>query len=154
MNASDYVDVERFEIGVVEFVQKAKNCGKENCGACPHKGYWYARLPLYFIRNGAAREVYLGRAWTDGDLRKKVAPLLLPGRDKSFLALVDQIVVKEHIVRLLDEAADHVARRKHLDSEYKRQVHLSEMAVSNTAKALVEARKRLAALGKTAATGA
>lgn len=153
MKASDYAKRERFTIGIVEFVQKAKSCGKENCAACPHKGYWYARIPSYFVREGMAREIYLGRGWTDSDLRKKVVPLLLPGRDKSFIALLDQQVTREEIAARMDEAKSIAESKRHVEAEFKRQFHLLEMKEKNNARAIEDAQKRLKVLSKTVANG-
>lgn len=153
MNASDYEAKERFTIGVVEFVQKSKNCGKENCSACPHKGYWYARLPLYFVREGAAREVYLGRAWTDGTLRQQVAPLLRAELGKAFVALLDQQVTREEIVQLMDRAKWIEDHKRATEAAYKRDYHLLELQAKNNVKAIEDAQKRLRASGKNGAGG-
>lgn len=148
MKASDYGKRERFTLGVVELVQKSKNCGKESCEKCPHRGYWYARMPSYFVREGAAREVYLGRAWTDADLRKKVAVLLLPGRDKSFLALLDQQVLREEIACRLDEGASLVKEQHDLQNEMRRRLHLLEVSEKNNQAAIEEYQKRLKKLSE------
>jgi hypothetical protein len=154
MKASDYTQREFFDLGIVRLVQKAKNCGKENCVKCPHKGYWYARLPSYFVREGMAREIYLGHEWTDADLRRKVAPLLRPGRDKSFLALIDQQVTREEIAERMDQAKDTAEHKRQVEAEFKRRYHLLEVEEKNNARAIEVAQKRLKALGKTVRAGA
>lgn len=153
MKAIDYADQERFSLGVVGFVQKAKRCGKENCSQCPHKGYWYARIPSYFARDGAAREVYLGRGWTDADLREKVAPLLDEKRRVMFLALLDQQVTREEIAARLTEARKYAEQKRRLEAAFKRDFHQVELQQKNNMRAIEEAQKRLRALGKAAAGG-
>jgi hypothetical protein len=109
MNSTDYDRAGRVLFGVVDLVGKRKACGKENCGQCPHGPFWYATIPAADSSTHRRIEVYLGRAWGDGDLRAKVAPKLCVEARRVFLGAVDAVVKKERIAHL---ERDLIAVRK------------------------------------------
>jgi len=148
MNAKGYIDKPRFQLGAVELVQKAKQCGKENCAQCPHKGYWYARIGSYSAKAGRSAEIYLGRDWTDADLRKVVAPLLCDKEAALFVKLLDRQVTQEHIAFLIEKRKDLAVDLARMTNDYKRRVHLLEVDDRNAARTIGECQKRLKAWGK------
>ena len=105
MKSSDYAKQGRLRVGPVDLIGKMKGCGKDNCGDCPHGPFWYAYVPALVGLDGCRFEVYLGREWTDGDLRAKVAPKIQPGARREFLQVIDVVVRNERIAWLEREAA-------------------------------------------------
>lgn len=97
---------EDFTIARVEFKEKAKSCGKENCEQCPHGPYWYAYAPSYFTKNGRRLEVYLGPKWDHNDLLKKVAPKLDDNRRDEFEEEIQRILDAERLREIQDARRD------------------------------------------------
>lgn len=105
MKSSDYDQFGRVTLSRVEIIGKKKGCGKSNCAECPHGPFWYAYICAADSVTGARAEVYLGKAWTDGDLREKVAPKIQFGARREFLNALVVIVRAERIAWLEREGA-------------------------------------------------
>ena len=144
MNQTQYAKVGRFSVGAVDFVSKAKSCGKENCERCPHAGYWYAYVPEWACSKHKRVEVYCGRKWDSEFLRSTISPLLLPAWRQEFL----RIVTREDAVLRLRDIAESLQRNARAAKEEKGGF-VRRMAVlrSDAARLRVEA----AALRRTAA---
>lgn len=153
MNASEYKDVERFRVGPVEFISKAKKCGKENCAACPHKGYWYAQIGAYECEKHGRREIYLGRMWAADDLKKKIAPVLREGLRVQFLEMINQQLRREDLARLLDEMHRLESEGKRLQALYKQQIGSNQRGVAEVKGRISRLQKVVAREGKTGAAG-
>ena len=105
MKSSDYDQPGHARFGGVQLIGKRKGCGKENCSECPHGPFWYAYVHAVESVAGVRTEVYLGRTWTDADLRAKVAVKMVAGARREFLSAVETVVRSERIKWLEQEAA-------------------------------------------------
>ena len=95
MNSNDYAKQSEFTIANITLRQKAKSCGKPNCSACPHGGFWYAFVPAELSSEGRRAEIYLGRFWTHASLtdpKTGIAPKLKPAPRKAFKAVIDHAI--------------------------------------------------------------
>jgi len=105
VKSSDYEKAGRVKFGPVDLVGKMKGCGKENCGGCPHGPFWYAYIAFPDSATNVRIDVYLGREWTDFDLRQKIAPKMSLNARREFLLAVETVTRLERIAWLEREAA-------------------------------------------------
>jgi hypothetical protein len=105
VKSSDYAKQGRLRVGPVDLIGKMKACGKANCEGCPHGPFWYGYIPAFDSMDQTRVEVYLGRLWTDADLRTNVAPKMLLTSRREFLLAIETVVCSERIAWLEREEA-------------------------------------------------
>jgi hypothetical protein len=104
VKSADYDRYGRVTFAGVELVGKMKGCGKDSCGHCPHGPFWYAYVAASLSLRRSRAEVYLGREWTDAELKERVAPVLAVDARRGFIAAVDAVLRAERIEGLKREA--------------------------------------------------
>jgi hypothetical protein len=104
MKSSNYDPPGHARFGGVQLVGKKKGCGKDNCKECPHGPFWYAYIHAAEAVAGVRTEVYLGKAWSEVDLREKVSVKMLPAACRVFLAAIATVIRSERIAYLESEA--------------------------------------------------
>lgn len=85
---------------------KMKNCGREDCSACPHGPYFYAVLSPYQTPSHRRHEIYLGQSFTPADLRAKVLPQVssqVGGKLSAYIVEQEAIARRAKLVKRIGD---------------------------------------------------